>query len=197
LQTTSNTKQSRPPQTVAIMYGFSEGPGLANAFTDALEKAGFQVIADVMQADIIVAHSGGCYLVPEDSRAGLVILLGATFWPGRPLFIRAMQKIWRDSASHWQAGQFGAWGKKLFWHSTYFWCMPRNVAMWRHQDPKTWPKLAGKRVVHIRYTDDAFCGPAIATSGLLPNATFVNLSGQHDELWRHPEQTVAVIRKNS
>jgi len=179
--------------TVAILYGFSEGPGLGGAFLRTLKQNGFEIIADPRQADVIVAHSGGCYLVPEESAAKLVVLIGESFWPGRPLLGRVIRKMQLDTASYWRAGHFIAWTIKQFWHSIYFWDMPRNLAMWRRQQPKTWPILAGKKVVHIRYKDDAFCTPAISKAGVLPGAEFVTLPGQHDELWIRPEQTLAVM----
>lgn len=74
---------------VCIIYGFCEGPRLAGRFLHALAEAGHTSVSDPYAADVVIGHSGGCYLVPTDLPARQVIFIGLTHWPGKSI-VRAL-----------------------------------------------------------------------------------------------------------
>jgi hypothetical protein len=56
-------------ESVCIIYGLNEGAAMGRKLVRALKEAGFTITDDSAGADIILAHSGGCYLVPPTNRA--------------------------------------------------------------------------------------------------------------------------------
>src|SRR5205814_9737296 len=110
---------------------FCEGKRLAGELKKAIEQGGFVLVPDACDADIVIAHSAGCFLVPNDTRATLVVLIGLTFWPGKTLGSRGRQKIRMEYNLFRRKGQLGAWLVKTFWNGFYFWNVPQDLVMWR------------------------------------------------------------------
>lgn len=179
--------------TVAIIYGFCEGKRLAGKLKKAIVAGGYALAPNARDADIVIAHSGGCFLVPDDTRASLVVLIGLTFWPGKTLGSRARQKLRMEYDLFRGEGQLGAWLIKTLWNGFYFWNIRRDLVMQRRLRTYDMHGLQGRTVVHIRNEDDAFCSPQITTAPFLSDAHFVTVSGQHDDWWIHPERYIDVI----
>lgn len=64
-------------KTVTILHGWAGGWWHTREFTKELGRNDFEVIKDARIADVILAHSTGCYRLPEVSKAKLVVLHGA------------------------------------------------------------------------------------------------------------------------
>jgi hypothetical protein len=76
--TKSKHRKIRRSCTYAIVYGFISGPGLGRQLRDLLNSAGLTETPDINKADVLVAHSAGCLLIPAEARPKLVIYVGAT-----------------------------------------------------------------------------------------------------------------------
>ena len=61
---------------VGIVYGWAEGPWEAKQFIQQVKISGYEVTQDLVSADILIAHSLGCFLIPANSRAKLILLIG-------------------------------------------------------------------------------------------------------------------------
>src|SRR5690349_1106305 len=110
---------------VAIIYGWSEGPWHGKKLRQEISNAGFEIIKQPEKADIIIAHSGGCFMLPQQSRAHLVLLVGLPYWPGKHPVRSLRQKIKDETKNGW-------WLKKTYFNAYYFLTRPRRwFMMWR------------------------------------------------------------------
>jgi hypothetical protein len=175
--------------SVCILYGFCEGPHVAAQLMAATTAAGFQLTRDATAADIIFAHSGGCYLVPAKHQAQLIMLVGMSGTPG----LANLRKAWLDLHTQHRAGTLWHFAVKTFWNGVYIWNMPQNWRMlrgWQHGTQRTLTN-----VIAIRNKDD------MTTPAELSHFTFdhppalISLSGQHDECWERPTPYVDIVRK--
>src|SRR5688572_11114756 len=109
---------------VCILYGWAEGPAYGHRLRAALNQAGFEVTRQPKTADIIIAHSGGGFLLPVESKAKLVVLAGLPHWPGRHPLQSLPSKVRQEMRDLW-------WYRKTFLNSMYLLTRPhRWYVMW-------------------------------------------------------------------
>lgn len=77
---------------VFIGYGGFEGSWHGKKLRSALVDRGFSISRNCSDAEIIIAHSGGCFLVPESNCANIMILVGFPYWPGKSIASRIRHK---------------------------------------------------------------------------------------------------------
>lgn len=179
--------------TVCILYGFCEGPRVSGRFRQQLLQAGYDVIQNPAEADIIIGHSGGCFLLPEKIRAKHIMLIGPVYWPGRGVLSSLLRKLTSDLRNHHAKGAFGFWARKSFWNLVYFWNLPGTLRMlagrrrgyqWQH----------GAITTVIRPELDSFCTPDLACLPFTGKPKFIHAAGQHDDCWREPEAYIAQLK---
>jgi hypothetical protein len=163
---------------------------LASKFRRELEVAGFAITRDAVHADVIVAHSGGCFVLPKTYQAKLVLVVGLPCWPGKSTLQTLCQKIWLDMHSHEHTA--AEWLVKTFWNSLYFWNMLYNYQMWRGQQRGAHRTITN--AVLVRNKDDATCTPDYTHFRFKHTPPLVSFAGQHDDLWHHPRKYIDLIR---
>lgn len=166
---------------------------MAGNLLRALEYAGYRTTRNPYEADIIIAHSGGCFLVPNDLPAQQVIMIGLTHWPGKSIVRALIEKNWADFRLHRRARNIRTWLHKFSWNLLYFWNMPHNVAMLRGR--RRGDFWQAKHVALIRNKEDSFCTPDIKSLPFVHAPKFVELPGQHDDIWLHSERYTNIIKK--
>ena len=176
---------------VAIIYGWSEGPWQGKGLRQALIAASYEIINNPQEADIIIAHSGGCYMLPEKSRANLVLLVGLPYWPGRHPLESLKYKLREESKDWW-------WVRKTFFNTYYFFRHPlRWIKMWRAWKRFIFPPpTESMNIIVIRNELDHFMHPV--KGALLATERGWHLdkvSGHHDDLWINPESYVKKVKE--
>lgn len=176
---------------VCILYGWAEGSAHGKRLREALKTAGMSATRDPKTADIIIAHSGGGYLLPSESKARLVILAGLPYWPGRHPAQSLPAKVRSELHDLW-------WYKKTFFNSFYFITKPhRWIRMWRRWKRNALPALEDASIILVRHDDDHFMHPTDTKSlADAHNWELRVLPGQHDDIWRHPEPYIDLINKS-
>lgn len=177
---------------VCIIYGFCEGPRMSTLMHQELKRAGHELTNDPYAADIVIAHSGGCFLVPHDLPASQVLMIGLTYWPGKSIARALVQKSWNDYLHHRSDRKARAWAKKTLWNGVYFWKMHRNAHMLIKRRRGDFWKV--ERLTLIRNEEDPFCTPKLDSIPFAVKPRYVTLPDQHDDCWLHPERVIAVIQ---
>ena len=177
-------------KTVAIIYGWSEGPRHGKKLVRALSREGFEVIKNLHKADVILAHSGGCFLVPAQHKASVTFLVGLPHWPNRHPLKSVLEKIKKENPSRELA-------RRTLLNTYYYFAKP----LARSRMKKAW-KLnkmppASDAVILVRNSNDAFLHPE--QSKLLAQNfgwEHVELPGGHDDIWQNPEPYIGLIKKH-
>lgn len=174
--------------TVCILPGFSEGQHTVKVLSQTLQVRGFRMLNKPEHADIILAHSGGCFLIPSNSQAQLVVLIGVPYWPNKRLARAIIEKL-RIS---WQLTSQATWLRKFGLHALYVWNVPHNFAMWQGRRGGAVWKLTVP-VLLIRNQQDTYCTADIASLPFTSNPDSLQLPGDHDACWDHPKQYANIV----
>lgn len=168
---------------------------MGEGFTAISEKAGFEFVSDPSSADIIFAHSGGCFLIPPESNASIVVLVGLPYWPGRSRILATIIKTWRDYKQSIHQQTLGAWSIKLLYHMLYAFKLMYAWQMARQQTINS-PWNGSQRQVIIRNRHDAYCSPEVLGAPFNGPRTFISFPGEHDDCWSNPKAYLDMLLSN-
>lgn len=187
-------------RTVAVIEGFAGGPMHTRLFRKSLSEAGFKVIKDRKQADVIVAHSAGIYGIPPEARANLLMLIGPTYWPGRRLIKRTLRHTHSSGRYHLKnfGFKFYAWKKIL----EFYYVFRRHSYMWlgilnnnRLGHLKKLINTPARTTIVVRNSKDPYCSPDIKNKIHGSNLRFIELPGVHDDYVTNPAPYIDLLLK--
>lgn len=184
---------------VAIKYGIGEGDYHGRAFVAALKRAGFEVVRDDHEADIVVTHSGGCFFLPPLELNQTFVLINPPYWPGKWLVVSTWQKVSRDFIDFARDGKLPQWCWKTIInlvHIMRYILKTLTITLHAHRK-RFYDALDEHSTTIIRNDSDTFLSPN-ADKLLHEKAgrsfKFVRLPGQHDACWRNPEPYIEIIK---
>ncbi|MDB5175209.1 MAG: hypothetical protein JWM81_67 [Candidatus Saccharibacteria bacterium] len=186
-------------KSVAILYGFTEGRRHGHRMRKALRKAGYRVVRHPDDADILIAHSAGCFFTKDYKKATFVMLINPPYWPGKTLRKRAVERFFVDLKHGIRPTKIWFWAYKnclnVYYGLSRFKRNWRLVIMALHF---TLPKAVAhhKNVLVVRNHDDTWLSPELeAVKESQPAISIHHLSGEHDDCWRHPSRYIALLPK--
>lgn len=176
--------------TIGICYGFVEGKTRARRFARLCKKSGFE-LAELENADLIVAHSAGCWLLPADIHPKLVIYVGM------PLNRSRSQENWLKSTID-SINIEGLKNNITARLSNIYYLLRnpiRNLKIIAHPRIGYAVEYADTPTIFIANQHDSW---PIAEDFPVFIAnhpwTFIGLPGTHDDIWQHPDRYVAIIK---
>ncbi|HEV7454705.1 MAG TPA: hypothetical protein VGO07_05595, partial [Candidatus Saccharimonadales bacterium] len=143
------------------------------------------------QADIIIAHSGGCFVLdprPEQR----IIMIGVPYWPDRSIFKSLCIKIASDFYHHHHQGELVFWLHKTGWNAVYSLKIRTHFRMLRGRARGAHWQY--KNVTVARNIHDAMCTPDLSRLPFTTPQNFVELPGHHDECWVDPNPVVELVQ---
>jgi hypothetical protein len=174
---------------VSIVYGFAEGAYHSKKLKDSLRSSGYNLTDSVSESDVIIAHSGGCYMIPTKIKAKLVLLVGIPYMidkhPITELLIGVSKGPKDKNVSI----------KYLF--NTYYFL--RHPRVWLKMNKSilqlNWPETKHSLIIAVRnYTDNFSESGTIKQLAKDKNWLFRELSGGHDDLWNNPKNYLKIIK---
>lgn len=191
----ARTNSPCKPPTYAISYGFLSGPALSRQLRKDLRSFGYEEARSIVQADIVIAHSAGCWLVPKTASAKLLIYVGMPLAQAHPhqTFKDARRQNIRAFIRHlhvWRGLVIG------FCSLYYGLAQPvrnRNIVRdAKHARIAT--ELADMHTVFIANRDDPWPQPEkLQTYVQERDWAFIGLPGSHNDIWEYPERYAAII----
>jgi hypothetical protein len=183
-------------KTYSVSEGWAEGQWQSQQLRVALEAAGYRP-ARSEEADIIITHSGGCYVVPDENKAQLIMMIGIPYSPHKPILWSIGQKVQLDMYQHKIEQQLGYWTRKTFWNTLYLIGKPwRWAHMWWHWRKLDFPHAAPNcKIIAVRNEVDPFCKKYNFIKLCEERGwQAVHMHGHHDDCWSHPQPYVDIIK---
>lgn len=178
---------------IYIIYGFAEGPGLAWE----LAKHKVTLVNSIEDADVVMTHSGGCFLLPAELPGKTVAILNPVCGPAERLLIVLGKKIWWDFAYYVRKKQFGAWLRKSSWNLWYMATrVPRNLGIARKARyfENKLPSVRAKRVLVINNALDPWATAVPQSEITKHRYTYATLPGPHDDIWLEPKKYLDILQ---
>lgn len=187
----TSSKQAKKPLKYAISYGLAGGNLHSRHFRKAMVEAGFQHVAKD-EADIIIAHSAGCWLIPKNSSPQLVLYVGM------PLANQKPSVTWRKALKSGYSNNSLRRNLKISSKNTFYSLTQprRNIRIIRQASNFEPSTFKGARNIFIANHFDPWPqGPKLGSFIDDHNWAFLNLEGSHDNIWDNPERYVAIIKQ--
>ena len=185
-------------KNVAFLYGWSEGKWHTKEFAKQLKRNRFKISDNTETADVIIAHSLGCYLLPKEPKAKLIMLIGLPYWPGRPV-LKSMQMNLKHEASMKHSMIW--WLRRSAWATFYVLKKMRTnykTLKRRAKGDLRLPALStASQPIMIRNQLDPFTHPKIQE--LLPATKkykLIELPGGHEDWWINPKPYIDLLTKH-
>ena len=177
--------------TVCVLYGLAEGPRIGTTLTSKLTDAGFNVVRSPENAECIIAHSGGCFLVPSSNSAKVILLIGLPYWPPKNTLTTMRQKNVHEFKYRRTHKELRTWSKRLFWNSVYLFNISALHKMLAGRANKAY--FALPNAVLIRNESDFGCTPDIASIPFIQQPEYAQMPGMHDDCWDNPEPYITLL----
>ncbi len=183
---------------ICIIPGVNEGRHHTKIFVRALRERGLKPTKKVAEAEIIVAHSGGCYIIPKNHGAKMVVLIDPPC-DYQAAWIRMMHdKVRRDYHAHRAQGRTSYFFYKTLWNLWYGFArvrhntkMARKLRTFATNLP---PIKAGKVVIVANQHDPWSHNISQANIDKNRQYTFLSMAGTHDDIWMHPARYADVVQ---
>lgn len=189
--------QAKSRLSYFISYGFLGGKPHSKHMRQLLEARGFVPASSMQAADIIVAHSAGCWLLKDFMRAKLILLVGMPLQHGHTarMFMKANkangQVFWRNH--HLWHGM-----RIFFWSTAYGILQPRrNIRIVHSTNKRTnaFPIFSPKQqVVFVANHFDPWPhSPELRELVASQPFAFLSMPDSHDNIWEMPGYYVEVL----
>jgi hypothetical protein len=183
--------------TIAFIPGWSQGSWHSKILEQKLADEGINKNQDTSKADILFCHSTGCYLIPKNAKAKLIVLVGLPYWPNRSLVYSGLIKLVEDFINTRKDMGLVWWINKTAHNLWYMVKYPRDtIFVATKHKPQNLPDPAKHKVLLIRNRQDSFCHPKI--NKILEKTKrykFINLPAGHDDCWSGKQAYIDLIMK--
>lgn len=185
---------AKPQLSFAISYGFLGRPAHGKQISRLLRHEGYIPAPDIASADIVLAHSAGCWLINDMTQAKLVIYVGMPLAQDRPrqTFRRASSRNIHTFISNRHFLSV----LKIGLYSLYYGLRQpvRNLEIVKAVKNAQFNINPDTCTVFIANRHDPWPQSVRLQQYLKKQDwAFVSLPGSHDNVWEHPERYVAII----
>lgn len=192
-----SSAQTKTAHTLYFAPGFTEGKWHTKKFAQAAARRSWRVTVRADEADVIVAHSGGCWIVPETASAKIVLLANPPCDYEGGLLRNTNHKIAFDYDAHKKARSLGVFLQKHVWNGVYFFAhIPRHLAMLKltAKYKAALPTVRAQTVIVTSTKGDPWTSNVSARNiAAHPSYCFLSMPDGHDDLWLHPERYLDII----
>ncbi len=170
---------------------------MGRALRPKLDQLGFEYTSDPAQADILIAHSAGCWEVADQNNSKLLVLIGL------PLNIhQPVRTLFKSGLMSFQVSASNRRLKKLFWirliNCHYALLEPRRnyrIIKSAKQQP-TKPELQSANVLYIVNAKDPWQRvDAYKKPSKSSNYALIKMAGSHEDIWERPMIYADLINK--
>lgn len=186
------------PKRAHIVYGFSESRLHGRRFIKALRKQNIRLTRTFDRADYIIAHSGGCFNVPELRKNQLLMLIDPPYWPGQTLRSRAVEMT-KQVLSAMRPGNrpLLEFYKNILRVGHVIIMNPVNRRIARQAKSfNLEDAVHHTHTILIRNANDPWITPDLThLQQINPNLVIVTMPSGHDHCWDYPDAYVNLLKR--
>ncbi len=181
-----------------IYYSFLGGKLVSRRYKKLAPKYSFELAQEAAKTDVILAHSAGCWHIPENLKPSVLVLVGM------PLHYENMKTAFRTATRNnghlFIQHRHMLLGLKIFSLSTlYGLFQPRRnyQIMQLVKTVKPFPAFAGaERVIFVADKDDPYPHAPELTEIIQNNSNicFISMPGSHQDIWEYPERYLDLLK---
>jgi len=188
---------TRTTPKVKILYGVVSGERLGRRLRREIRNAGFSITKDRDEADIIMAHSAGCFWLHDVRPEQKLLLIDPPYWPGKT--VRERVKVKADANIHFRRYGYGRrrWLAKNLWGVYYaVRDFNRTVRVAKHAGQYDLETIIGDRqATLVRNEHDAWLTPDLGElKRTHPQLRVVTLPGEHDDWFFNPKPYAELLK---
>jgi hypothetical protein len=176
--------------TYYIVPGWSEGRWHIKEFT---RRSQIDLADKAETADIVLAHSSGCYNLPK-LKNKKVVLVDPPYWPGRSMLRRMFRHVIADVPKQISSYGLPFWLNMRFHNTLYAVVAPLKHTIHTHSSLKK--ELASDlidcKVIIIRNENDAYCSSDVEQLAS-KKISVHTLAGLHEDCWIEPKQLITTL----
>jgi hypothetical protein len=182
---------------VALQYGVLTGRRVGKKFCKTLAEAGYQLVQNAQDADIIIGHSAGCFWLPQAPTKQKLMLINPPYWPGRSVTERAKARARTHLRYRRYGYNFKQWLWRSAWGAFYGLDIPRTRLINRVAREYELEKIiTNHTAVIVRNSDDDWLTPDVEKlTHDHPGVQVVHIPGDHDDLWLNPRPYVEALER--
>lgn len=190
--------KAKQPLTFGISYGLFSGPSHAKHFTQKMEQAGYKP-APPEAADIVIAHSAGCWQVQPDFKAKLVIYVGLPLALENPkrTWVKANKPLLKKLTIGPNRRRTARFARHYI---RYGLSQPkRNARIIRNAKQSVAQPPSHAKVVCIANQHDAWMESPTQLDHYAASRDwdFIGLPGSHNTVWHRPELVIPIINHHA
>jgi hypothetical protein len=176
-----------------IGYGWISGRSHGRTLRNLLTQSGYQEVDVARDADIVVTHSAGLYLIPSTARPKILLLVGPTL---APLRFSTWARVNLENAKMFiRDGNVlrGIWLNML--HLVSVFTRPiHNLKIARATKKATFDPIPDCQIILLANKDDLWPKLPDWDTFMTENTwAFVSMPGAHENIWEQPEEYVKLI----
>jgi len=184
-------------QKVKICYGVFSGERNGRRLRKALRSAGYAITKHTEEADIIIAHSAGCFWLPEAPSRQKLLLIDPVYWPGKTIKERIRHKARTNFRFRTYGYATRYWLAKNLWGVYYaVRDAARTTRIRQHAEQYDLEQIIrGHRALLVRNNDDAWLTPELGKlQKINPHLIIKHLPGEHDDWYFNPQPYVDLLQ---
>lgn len=181
--------------TVYIEYGFGEGAWHGATLVECLRDHNFKLTSDPDEATVIIAHSGGSYLIPAEREYACIMHVNLTYYAANHYARKIVSKTHRDARALRRQNRLMYFFHKSLRNFGYMLQRPdRALRMYKATRKQVLPPLNARKIMIIRNQNDPWLIEDIHEVYEGQKLSFISFPGEHDDLWECPEHYVELLR---
>lgn len=186
--------KGRRQPTFYICYGFLGGHSHGLRLRWLLRRAGYKQSHDAETADVIIAHSAGCFEIPSEAKPKLILFIGMPLNENSSwrVFLKAQRANARSLVGHFH------WltALEIFIGSIFYGLTEphRNIRIVKTIKQVTTLEFNQAQVVFIVNHYDPWPQSDQLTQYVkATDWAYISLDGSHDNIWENPKTYVSII----
>jgi len=180
-----------------IIYDWISSKGHGRELSKLLRQAGFVEARTAEEADILITHSAGYYLIPEQAKARFIVMIGPTL--NSLSFANWLHANLENARMFWRDRKIAKGLRLNLLHIADIFLHPRhNMMIARAAHSAKILTIQAAETIIVANQADPWPHPENLNAYIENQPwVFMSMPGAHENVWEQPEEYVKLIGKHA